>query len=294
MRFRVAGVLGLVAALMSTVALADAVGNAEDVDPAARAIYERVDGPLLVGADIFIGQQIITTELGQVEILFRDGTRLAIGPRSQMTIEDYLIRNNGSAGKFAIDALKGTFRFVTGSAPKDSYEIKTPTGTIGVRGTAFDFFVDENGHVVLLLYHGAATLCSVGGECTEVADRCDLGTMTEHDSALLGSSRKLTRPDIDAMRASLPFAVSQLGLQRPFWVDKARECLKTWGIKGPGKGKGQIFAGGEEGTGLPGEPVITPPPPPPPEESGDDCAGNSDHNPGNSQNCNGQGGGGPG
>ena len=38
-----------------------------------------------------------------------------------------------SAGRFAINALSGTFRFTTGRAPKDRYVIETPTGTIGVR-----------------------------------------------------------------------------------------------------------------------------------------------------------------
>ena len=32
-------------------------------------------------------------------------------------------------------------RFITGGAPKNSYVINTPSGTVGVRGTAFDLFV---------------------------------------------------------------------------------------------------------------------------------------------------------
>src|SRR5690606_42119301 len=84
-----------------------------------------------------IGDRVVTGPSGQVQILFSDRTELVVGPRSALLIEDYLLRNDGSAGKFAINALSGTFRFVTGGAPKDSYVIKTPTGTIGVRGTAF-------------------------------------------------------------------------------------------------------------------------------------------------------------
>ena len=65
------------------------------------------DAHARVGSDIFIGDLVQTGPQGQVQILFADNTELVLGPSSSLTIEDYLIRNDGSAGKFAVDMLVG-------------------------------------------------------------------------------------------------------------------------------------------------------------------------------------------
>ena len=41
----------------------------------------------------------------------------------------------GSSGSVVLQATKGEFRFVTGTQDKRAYQIKTPYGTLGVRGT---------------------------------------------------------------------------------------------------------------------------------------------------------------
>src|SRR5690606_34683041 len=129
------------------------------VDQDARAETRAEMKVLQVGSDIFIGDRVITDARGLVQIRFSDTSRLVVGPNSALVIEDYLLREDGSGGKFAIDALSGTFRFVTGGAPKHRYLISTPTGTIGVRGTAFDFNV-RRGSFSLLLFHGQVVICN--------------------------------------------------------------------------------------------------------------------------------------
>jgi hypothetical protein len=41
---------------------------------------------------------------------------------------------NKSAGTIAIEATRGSFRFATGSQSKGNVQVKTPYGTLGVRG----------------------------------------------------------------------------------------------------------------------------------------------------------------
>ena len=66
-----------------------------------------------------------------------------------------LVRADGTAGKFAVNALAGTFRFLTGNSEKSAYQIITPTGTLGVRGTKFDFTVDpRTGQTKVVLFEG--------------------------------------------------------------------------------------------------------------------------------------------
>ncbi len=122
-------------AAMPGMALAAAAGSALGVDPAADAALNNETRTLVVGSDIFIGDLVQTGPRGQVQIMFADNTELVVGPSSALLIEDYLLRNDGSAGKLAVDMLSGAFRFSTGDSAKSRYVIGTPTGTIGVRGT---------------------------------------------------------------------------------------------------------------------------------------------------------------
>lgn len=208
--------------LLSAPVLA-ASGIAEGVDPAAEAQRQGASQTLQVGADIFIGDRVVTGAAGQVQIRFSDDTELVVGPRSALLIEDYLLRENGSAGRVAVNALAGSFRFVTGSAPKDRYRITTPTGTIGVRGTAFDFFVGSNATSVLL-YHGAVQLCSNGGACEILQKTCELGQFDTRQAVMVGHAD--TVDDRNTLRSMFRYALSQRALLSRFRIPNAERCLR--------------------------------------------------------------------
>src|SRR5687767_5230573 len=110
---------GLAACLLLALMLgpaAAASGKALGVNPAAEAERRAQSHLLTVGSDILIGDRVVTGATGQVEVRFDDRTELVVGPSSSLLIEDYLLRADGSAGKLAINALAGSFRFVTGGA----------------------------------------------------------------------------------------------------------------------------------------------------------------------------------
>src|SRR5205085_3634453 len=133
-RMRLTGLL-IAAALIAVpvLALADAAGTAEGVRPASLAALGGNTRVLAVGSDVFIGDLVKTKQYGQVQIRFADNTELVIGPDSELKIEDYLIRKDGTVGNLTINMLAGAFRFATGEADHDRYLIKTPTGTMAVR-----------------------------------------------------------------------------------------------------------------------------------------------------------------
>jgi hypothetical protein len=235
-RAGIAGVLLCFAIGMgSSAALAAGAGTAKGVDPQADAQTGTETRILNVGADVFIGDRIITGPEGQVQIKFADETELVVGPRSSLMIEDYLLREDQSAGKFVINALNGTFRFATGVSPKDRYVIKTPTGTIGVRGTAFDLTVegpgngDEDGKTQLLLFHGAVLMCNLEGKCVTVDDTCEIGEYDLSDSIVLGDAQEMDDETRATLRERFQYADSQWPLLREFWVDRARDCLMETG-----------------------------------------------------------------
>lgn len=202
-----------------------ASGKAMGVDQDAKAEASSEDLRVLdVGSDIFIGDRVITDDHGLVQIRFSDKTELTVGPRSALLIEDYLLRDDGSAGRMAINALSGTFRFVTGGAAKDRYLIKTPTGTIGVRGTAFDFNVKPD-HASLLLFHGEVVMCNLKQQCVTVSDYCDVGMFDTAHAELLGNAQAFTGTVRTSMRGMFPYAVSEADLLGSFRIQGARDCL---------------------------------------------------------------------
>ena len=214
----------VLAASLAGSALA-ASGTAVGVDPAAEARGQQAR-TLVVGSDVFIGDRVVTGPSGLVQILFSDKTKLVVGPRSTLLIEDYLLREDGSAGKFAVNALSGTFRFITGGAPKDRYAIKTPSGVIGVRGTALDLFVSKPATHILQL-HGATINCSNSGDCEILDAKCDYGIMRSGEMDVIGDARReLDSDERDDARARFSLATSQSRLMRAFRVSGAEACMR--------------------------------------------------------------------
>src|SRR5215207_8714863 len=184
----------LVATLLAGVpllALADGAGSALGVKQQAAALLSGETRTLRVGSDIFIGDRVETGPQGQVQILFGDNTELVIGPSAALTIDDYLIRNDGTAGKLAVDILSGAFRFATGDSAKNRYTIGTPTGTIGVRGTQFDGWIGKDGIPYVIRHGGTVILCDDANDCDVLDDICEVGKIAAQVE-ILGDAREST------------------------------------------------------------------------------------------------------
>ena len=82
----------------------------------------------------FIRRRTIRTgDNGQADLQFRDKSNLSVGKKSSVRLDKFVYDPNKSAGTVAIQATKGSFRFVTGSQGSKA-TIKTPYGSLGVRG----------------------------------------------------------------------------------------------------------------------------------------------------------------
>lgn len=197
---RWAAVVALAANLINatpTIA-AEAVGRAVVIKTAVTG----ATGPLVVSAPVHRDERIRTSNTGLGQFVFRDGTKLAVGWGSSVVLDKYVFNDDNSVKKLTIRAAKGTFRWISGNSPSSAYQIVTPAGTIGVRGTAFDVHIAPNGKTAVVLLKGSARFCS-GGGCRELKRRCDCvvatpsGSMTDvvkvNRSVLttLGTSRAL-------------------------------------------------------------------------------------------------------
>lgn len=195
-------------------------GRAVGVNPDALARFSGTDRVLAVGADISMGEQVVTGPSGQVQIVFSDQTRLVVGPGSTLTIESYLFNGN-TANKFAINALAGSFRFISGHSPKAAYSINTPTASIAVRGTKFDFNVTRS-RTDLMLYEGGVQLCSTSGQCQELDNFCDLGAVDASISQLVRHSDPV-HPELSE---TFRYARFQSPLLSEFRVSGAGKCAQ--------------------------------------------------------------------
>jgi hypothetical protein len=207
-----------------------ASGSALGVDPDADAERGNEKITLTVGADLFIGDRVVTGPQGQVQILFSDKTELVVGPNSAMVLEDYLLRENGSAGKLAINALSGTFRFATGGAPKDRYIVETPTGTIGVRGTIYELFVTPQ-FFAAMVRDGTIIACPLGvpqgdPSCEIADDGCEVVQVEIDDALLLGNSQDITDERRTELKNWFQYVVDQSSLLRQFKVNDDDKCLR--------------------------------------------------------------------
>jgi hypothetical protein len=235
-------------------------GTAVGVNPEASVRINTTNRVLIAGDGISVGETLLTGPQGQVQIIFADDTHLVVGPNSSLLIETYLMRNDGTAEKLAVNALAGSFRFITGHSPKSAYQIKTPTAAIAVRGTAFDIIVGPTDTRVML-YNGALQLCGPGGDCAQLNARCEVGT------ASAGLTQIFTQADPERPPLAFAFLYARFPtlLLGEFRVAGAGQCLQNAAQEQPeslsgfsSSSDGQNTApGGTPGTGgQPGVPGV--------------------------------------
>jgi hypothetical protein len=100
---------------------------------------------------------------------------------------------------------RGALRFISGNMPSQSYEIRTPAGSIGVRGTILDVIVYENGEVVLQLVEGALTFLDLNGQSVSLTRPGEVYILVPGQPGSLG---KTLRPKDRRRLAGLNTAIT--------------------------------------------------------------------------------------
>ena len=142
------------------------------------AVIERTDGEDVdskVDLDIF-SYDTIKTGKGKVAIEFIDETRVDVTQHSKLIIDEFVYDPNTKTGSLSLKSVLGTVRYASGQIAKTSptsVQLKTPTATIGVRGTDFTMTVDEIGSSTIILLPS----CDTNGNCFvgEISVESDAG-----------------------------------------------------------------------------------------------------------------------
>jgi hypothetical protein len=115
---------------------------------------------LFIEDAVFSNQRIRTPANAAVHVRLADGADFRVGARSEVVIDKFVYDPSKGAGTLITTLGKGAFRFISGKVK--NYEIRTPSATVGIRGTDIIVAVLANNDTVMQVNQGAAemTPCS--------------------------------------------------------------------------------------------------------------------------------------
>jgi hypothetical protein len=189
LRFRFGLAASLLALLQWGPACAATVG--EVTFAAGDARLEGATAKLLRGAQVEVGQTIVTGSGGHVHIKFVDDAFVAVRPNSQLTVDDYQYDPaNAAANRVKFTLRGGTGRLITGKAGqanKQGFRLNTPMAAIGVRGT--DFVVRASADSTrVTVQQGAVVMSPFADGCSAAGSGPCGGALARQLSASLSGS----------------------------------------------------------------------------------------------------------
>ncbi|NVK24870.1 MAG: FecR domain-containing protein [Gammaproteobacteria bacterium] len=108
---------------------------------------------------IYSDEVVSTGAKSKAQLRMTDGGMIALKENSELVISDYSYSDENGRGSVAMELIKGGLRSVTGAikAERGDYNLKTPVGSIGIRGTHYEIEIVQ-GDVFLAVWDGAVDL----------------------------------------------------------------------------------------------------------------------------------------
>ena len=113
------------------------IGVAASITPSAERGTGTAFQTLATGSELHASETVRTGDAGKADLVFIDRTNLTVGPTSEVVLDQFVYDPVGNKGKVVLQATRGAFRFVTGTQDHSAYQLNTPYGSLGVRGTEF-------------------------------------------------------------------------------------------------------------------------------------------------------------
>jgi hypothetical protein len=198
-------------------------------------------GPLAIKSPVHRDERITTSLSGLGEFTFRDGTKFAVGGNSSVVIDRFVFDDARTFNQLTLNAARGSFRWISGKSKSEAYEIVTPAGVIGVRGTRLDIFVGAGGLTSVVLLEGAAQFCGANG-CQELRRRCDVVIATPGGG--VSDPSRVDRSIFQSMGTdrAFPFLSGRQRLTRGFYGFASGSC----GLSGSRSGLQRTDPGGAD------------------------------------------------
>lgn len=94
----------------------------------------------IAGSPLQVGDTLKTSANSSLGLTLKDNTLMSFGPSTEFTIDEFLFAPSKGELKLGGKIAGGTLNYVSGAIAKlkpDAVTMRTPTGTIGIRGTHF-------------------------------------------------------------------------------------------------------------------------------------------------------------
>jgi T1SS-143 domain-containing protein len=171
---------------------------------------------LVAGAAVFQGDVLETGSNGSFEIVFADDTQFSMGGNGRAVLDEMIYNPSGGSSSFGVSLLQGAFSLVSGQIAKDdpeSVSVKTPVGTIGIRGTSWSGNVKSVGEEsVFTLFTGAIVITNEGG--SQLLNVANQSVVVTSFSSAPGSPVVLTPDQLYSLYGGA------LQLVNPNWFDE--------------------------------------------------------------------------
>src|SRR5262245_50995725 len=101
--------------------------------------------PVRAGMPLLLNDVLQTSADGRLSIFLEDGTRIALGPNTELKIDQFVYQP--IEGKFGmlLRLGRGMLAYISGRIARfspGSVSVETPVGVIGLRGTSFAVSLD--------------------------------------------------------------------------------------------------------------------------------------------------------
>ena len=110
------------------------VAGDASVSTAGQTVKAETGTPVLLGSVLRTGQN------GSMGVTFKDETVMSFGPDTELSVDEYLYAPAQDKLKLGSTLSKGSLNYISGVIAKlkpEAVSVKTPSGTIGIRGTQF-------------------------------------------------------------------------------------------------------------------------------------------------------------
>ena len=144
----------------------DAIGRVSRLQGEASGTRNGVTRDLALNSSVFLNEVFSTAETARLEVTFTDNTRLTLGEKAKLTLDNYVF--DSAAGKGTIRfGLVGAFHFVSGQVSKlasADVSVTTPVAVVGIRGTEFWGGPIDDQALGVFLIEGAVSVSNAAGQ----------------------------------------------------------------------------------------------------------------------------------
>jgi hypothetical protein len=153
------------------------VGTVDRLVGEASVVVGRTTRPLEREGKLFVGDRVITSAEGRLEIACTDGSTIIVAAQTTVTLSEYTTNADGTGKTAVLDMVEGLVRVsLSRLGVWQRFEVTTPTAIAAARSTEW-IVVAEPAHSAVFVVHGRVEVVDrqlLGGVILDPGDGTDV------------------------------------------------------------------------------------------------------------------------